>query len=242
MRETVDRYQYRYQVRNVTRSIYPPNHAQLRTEFGFNVALLLLADAVVVPLAGDQTHLSCWTTPAPTTEQRTTERRRRFLRQSSFASGLTSTAQPANTTTGSARRCFVETLERRNGRTLERRERVVVYPQAYCQRRIAEQGRMQMFFAKSTLCAGRPDERNVEIVSGDARNYHNKTGINNFLNSAQFLSGAPLHCLQETATGYRYVQRGMLSGSVVVNRSPHLFTNLSNYRNWIEKQLMDVLQ
>lgn len=48
--------------------------------------------------------------------------------------------------------------------------------------------------------------------------------------------------MYETATGYRYVQHGMLAWSAVINRSPHLFANVSNYRNWLERQLAEALQ
>lgn len=37
VRETVDKYQYRYQVRNVTKKIIPDNYPELFEKFGFNI-------------------------------------------------------------------------------------------------------------------------------------------------------------------------------------------------------------
>ena len=37
MRETIDKYQYRYQVRNVTKKILPDNYQELYDKFGLNI-------------------------------------------------------------------------------------------------------------------------------------------------------------------------------------------------------------
>lgn len=37
VRETVDKYQYRYQVRNVTKKILPEQYTELFDKFGFNI-------------------------------------------------------------------------------------------------------------------------------------------------------------------------------------------------------------
>lgn len=59
----------------------------------------------------------------------------------------------------------------------------------------------------------------------------------------QFQNGAPLQCMHETEGGtWRYVQHGMLAWSAAINPTPHLFANVSNYRNWLDKQLAEVLQ
>lgn len=42
IRETVDKYQYRYQIRNVTKKIVPENYPDLMEKFGFNIVLLVL--------------------------------------------------------------------------------------------------------------------------------------------------------------------------------------------------------
>lgn len=37
VRENVDKYQYRYQVRNITKKIIPDNYPELFEKFGFNI-------------------------------------------------------------------------------------------------------------------------------------------------------------------------------------------------------------
>lgn len=134
VRETVDRYQFRYQLRNVSRRIYPRNYAELFRQFGFNVGLLVLAEPVQL---NAQTRPACWAQEP-------------FDRAAAAKRGV---------------RCFVDSLETKNGRLMERREPVSIYPAAHCQQRFAEQGRGPMFFPKSSLCAGRPDESDIQIVS-----------------------------------------------------------------------------
>lgn len=41
VRETVDKYQYRYQVRNVTKRIIPDNYPELFEKFGFNIVSII---------------------------------------------------------------------------------------------------------------------------------------------------------------------------------------------------------
>lgn len=133
VRETVDRYQFRYQLRNVTRRIYPRNYAELFRQFGFNMGLLVLAEPVQL---NAQTRPACWAHEP-------------FERSIAATRGV---------------RCYVDSLENKNGRLMERREPVTIFPTDHCQRRFAEQGRGPMFFPKSSLCAGRPDESDIDIV------------------------------------------------------------------------------
>lgn len=42
VRETIDKYQYRYQVRNVTKRIIPDNYPELFEKFGFNMVYINL--------------------------------------------------------------------------------------------------------------------------------------------------------------------------------------------------------
>ncbi|XP_053686134.1 uncharacterized protein LOC128735675 [Sabethes cyaneus] len=52
------------------------------------------------------------------------------------------------------------------------------------------------------------------------------------------LSGAPLICMEADGKGRTRIElRGILTWSTDINRSPHLFTNLTTYRDWIENQL-----
>lgn len=39
VRETIDKYQYRYQVRNVTKRIIPDNFPDMFEKFGFNMVI-----------------------------------------------------------------------------------------------------------------------------------------------------------------------------------------------------------
>lgn len=144
VRETVDRYQFHYQVRNVTRRIFPHNYAELYRQFGFNMALLLLSEPVALQSssgvdASAQTRTTCWAHEP-------------FDRALAAKRG---------------QRCYVDSLENVRGRWMERRVPVTVYPAEYCMQRFREQRREAMYFPKSTLCAGRPDGRSIDIVSND---------------------------------------------------------------------------
>lgn len=76
------------------------------------------------------------------------------------------------------------------------------------------------------------------------KNFRSESNRLDFDNNLRFrfiflksLSGAPLVCSFKTMIGLRYVQYGMLSQATEYNRSPHLFVNLHNFKNWIEKNL-----
>ncbi|XP_055535772.1 uncharacterized protein LOC129724692 [Wyeomyia smithii] len=52
------------------------------------------------------------------------------------------------------------------------------------------------------------------------------------------LSGSPLICTEAFGKGQIRVEvRGILTWSTDINHAPHLFTNLTTYRNWIEDEL-----
>ncbi|EAT36600.1 AAEL011324-PA [Aedes aegypti] len=52
------------------------------------------------------------------------------------------------------------------------------------------------------------------------------------------LSGSPLICTERNDDGTAQVElRGLLTWSTDINRAPHLFTNLTTYRSWIEDEL-----
>ncbi|XP_062554708.1 uncharacterized protein LOC134219839 isoform X2 [Armigeres subalbatus] len=52
------------------------------------------------------------------------------------------------------------------------------------------------------------------------------------------LSGSPLICTERRDDGTARVElRGLLTWSTDINRAPHLFTNLTTYRSWIEDEL-----
>ncbi|XP_065092946.1 uncharacterized protein LOC135713688 [Ochlerotatus camptorhynchus] len=53
------------------------------------------------------------------------------------------------------------------------------------------------------------------------------------------LSGSPLICTERSEDGAtaRVELRGILTWSTDINRAPHLFTNLTTYRSWIEDEL-----
>ncbi|XP_058464381.1 uncharacterized protein LOC131438387 isoform X2 [Malaya genurostris] len=51
-------------------------------------------------------------------------------------------------------------------------------------------------------------------------------------------SGSPLICMERGLDGQVRVQvRGILTWSTDINRAPHLFTNVTTYRSWIEDEL-----
>ncbi|XP_037031477.1 chymotrypsin-like elastase family member 1 [Bradysia coprophila] len=179
-RELIDRYQYRYQIRNVTKKIIPENYPQLFEKFGFNIALLVLNKDI------------------------------------EFTNGVRTSClpqQPFNI--ANINKCYIESLEYKGGRSLSRREQIFVHPAERCLQRYSQQKRLNAFFPKSNMCAERKDGQDIGIS----------------------LSGAPLVCSFKTMAGLRYVQYGMLSQATEYNKSPHLFVNLHNFKNWIEKNL-----
>lgn len=54
----------------------------------------------------------------------------------------------------------------------------------------------------------------------------------------QDLTGSPLICTERGDDGTARVElRGLLTWSTDINRAPHLFTNVTTYRSWIEDEL-----
>ncbi|KAJ6647328.1 Phenoloxidase-activating factor 2 [Pseudolycoriella hygida] len=179
-RESIDRYQYRYQLRNVTKKIIPDNYPELFEKFGFNIALLVLNKDI------------------------------------EFTNGLRTTClpqQPINF--ANINKCYVESLEYKGGRVISKKDQIFVRPSERCLQRYSQQKRVSSFSPKSTICAERKDGQDIDISLG----------------------GAPLVCSFKTMTGPRYVQFGMLSQPTTLNKSPHLFVNLHNFKNWIDKNL-----
>ncbi|XP_055627308.1 uncharacterized protein LOC129769228 [Toxorhynchites rutilus septentrionalis] len=57
------------------------------------------------------------------------------------------------------------------------------------------------------------------------------------------LSGSPLICTEFGQDGKARVElRGILTWSTDINRAPHLFTNITTYRSWIENELNNLDQ
>ncbi|XP_031636089.1 phenoloxidase-activating factor 2-like [Contarinia nasturtii] len=123
------------------------------------------------------------------------------------------------------RKCFVTSLEYVNGRLIERTENIHIFEVDQCRDIFNHQNRLQIFFPKQNICAGHTNGQGIKIRS----------------------NGASLICLHEQSerNGDRYhyyVLYGLLawmndSTNIDHITSPHLFTNIYNYRYWLEKRL-----
>lgn len=110
VRETVDRYQFRYQVRNVTKRIIPTDYAELFQKFGFNIVscprLFSSARSVEIINMSNYTCIKALLVLNKEVELNG-QTRTTCLAQSSFS--VFATSHPAA-------KCYVESLENKNGR------------------------------------------------------------------------------------------------------------------------------
>ncbi|XP_055313726.1 phenoloxidase-activating factor 2-like [Sitodiplosis mosellana] len=123
------------------------------------------------------------------------------------------------------RKCFVTSLEYVNGRLIERTENIQIFEVDQCRDIFNHQNRLQIFFPKQNICAGHSNGQGIKIRS----------------------NGASLICLHEQSDRnndryHYYVLYGLLawtndSTNIDHTTSPHLFTNIYNYRYWLEKRL-----
>lgn len=123
------------------------------------------------------------------------------------------------------RKCFITSLEYVNGRLIERTEYIKIFEVDKCRDIFNHQNRLQIFFPKQNICAGHSSGQAIKIRS----------------------NGASLICLHEQNERngdkyHYYVLYGLLawtndSTNIDHTVSPHLFTNIYNYRFWLEKRL-----
>lgn len=121
-------------------------------------------------------------------------------------------------------------------RVISKKEQIFVQSAERCVQRYSQQKRINSFFPKSNMCAERKDGQDINIVITFESNKSNLSLTFDYF-FWKSLSGAPLVCSFKTVNGPRYIQYGMLSQAAAYNKSPHLFVNLHNFKNWIDKNL-----